>query len=146
MVANGGISSRRAIADLEKGQSMADVAVRDKNVVADRRSGKALLFSRWFPYSLILFAVASGFAYVYAFGVDVPWADDWCVRPKILSHYAQGTLTWAELWRNHNEHRIFFPELVMLGLGILAHGNVTFCLPYFSSPLENSCRKAVQRG
>jgi hypothetical protein len=47
------------------------------------------------------------------------------VRPKILSHYAQGTLTWAELWRNHNEHRIFFPELVMLGLGILAHGNVT---------------------
>ena len=89
---------------------------------------------RYLPYILILLAVLSGFSYVYAYGTNLFWGDDWCVRPSLLAHYADGTLSVAELWQQHNEHRIFFPKLVMLGLGVLTRGNVLADM-YFSEVL-----------
>ena len=89
---------------------------------------------RYLPYILILLAVLSGFGYVHAYGTNLFWGDDWCVRPSLLAHYADGTLTMAELWHPHNEHRIFFPKLVMLGLGVLTSGNVLADM-YFSEVL-----------
>ena len=55
---------------------------------------------------------------VWRFGVDVPYWDQWeLVAP--LDHLFAGTLRSAELFAQHNEHRILFPRMVMLGLARL---------------------------
>ena len=68
-------------------------------------------------------AVLSGFAYVYNYGVNVYWADDWDTLPELFEQHAAGTLTIAKFWELHNEHRHFFPKLAMFGLGLLTRGN-----------------------
>lgn len=47
--------------------------------------------------------------------VDVPLWDEWVWAPIIIN-YHHGTLTFQDLWTQHNEHRMFFPRLVMLTL------------------------------
>jgi hypothetical protein len=86
------------------------------------------LILRYAPWVLILLTVCIGFGYVDLFGVNVFLADEWDALLPLLSHYSDGTLTASELWKPHNEHRIFFPKLVMLGLGILTRGNIVAVL------------------
>ncbi|KAB8145721.1 hypothetical protein F8S13_01145 [Chloroflexia bacterium SDU3-3] len=50
--------------------------------------------------------------------VDVPFADQWALVP-LLQHAYQGRLNLGELWAQHNEHRLLFPRLLMLGLAWL---------------------------
>jgi hypothetical protein len=78
---------------------------------------------RCLPYALMLVAALIGLSYVHVFGANVLWYDDW-IRVPILSEYSAGTVTTAKLWEPHNEHRIVFPRLVMLGLDLLTKANV----------------------
>ncbi len=48
-------------------------------------------------------------------GVDVPYWDEWEWVPLIHAAHLH-TLTFADVWQPHNEHRIFFPNLIMLTL------------------------------
>jgi hypothetical protein len=65
--------------------------------------------------------------------VPVPFWDEWDTPGAQLASYYRGTLTWAELCSQHNEHRLLFPRLVWLPMAIVAgwdvrHGMVlTFC-------------------
>jgi hypothetical protein len=79
--------------------------------------------ARYSAYLLIALAVLSGFVYVYNYGVNVYWSDDWDTLPVLFEQHAAGTLTIAKFWELHNEHRIFFPKLAMFGLGLLTRGN-----------------------
>jgi hypothetical protein len=90
--------------------------------------------SRHLAWILIALAAFSGFAYVYAFGVNVFWWDDWTALPLLYEQYAEGTLTASSLWTQQNEHRIVLPKLVMLGLGVLTRGNA-LPLMYFTEVL-----------
>jgi hypothetical protein len=54
--------------------------------------------------------------------VDVPFADQWALVP-LLAHSYEGTLTFHDLWAQHNEHRLLFPRLLMLGLARLSGWN-----------------------
>jgi hypothetical protein len=58
------------------------------------------------------------FNYVFRFGVNVVFWDEWEIVPFFKDMYT-GRLTVASLFSQHNEHRIFFPRLIMLGLGHL---------------------------
>jgi hypothetical protein len=78
---------------------------------------------RYSAYGLIVLAAFSGFCYVYTFGVNLYWSDEWEVIPVLFQKYDDGNLTLAEFWKSHNEHCIFFPKLVLFGLGILTNGN-----------------------
>ncbi|MBX7246930.1 MAG: hypothetical protein K1X53_15645 [Candidatus Sumerlaeaceae bacterium] len=53
-------------------------------------------------------------------GVNVPVHDEWHLVDMFDRSYS-GTLTWDYLWLMRNEHRIFFPLLLLLGLGRLSH-------------------------
>ena len=53
------------------------------------------------------------FNFIYRFGVDVPFWDQWELVP-FLDLWASGTLSLGDLFSQHNEHRIFFPRLIML--------------------------------
>lgn len=62
------------------------------------------------------------FVYVRAFGVTVVYSDQWeMVRSFELLE--SGKLTLEHLFRLHNEHRFFFPRIIMLGLGSLTAWN-----------------------
>jgi len=65
--------------------------------------------------------------------VPVPFWDEWDTPGAQLASYYRGTLTFAELCSQHNEHRLLFPRLVWLPMAIVfgwdvRHGMVlTFC-------------------
>src|ERR1044071_6026625 len=40
-----------------------------------------------------------------AIGVDVPFEDDWDMLP-VITRWLAGTLTFADFWQQHSEHRI----------------------------------------
>jgi hypothetical protein len=65
--------------------------------------------------------------------VAVPFWDEWDTPGAQLAAYYRGTLHFAQLFSQHNEHRLFFPRLVWLPMAILAGWDVrhemllTFC-------------------
>ena len=61
--------------------------------------------------------------YVLQFGVNIPWWDEWAFVP-ILHSMLTGHLTFAQLWAQHNEDRILFPNLIELVLASLTRYNV----------------------
>jgi len=58
------------------------------------------------------------------FVVNVPYGDEWVYVPLIAKMHA-GQVTFSDLWAQHNEHRIVFPRLLMLGLASLNGWDVT---------------------
>jgi hypothetical protein len=56
--------------------------------------------------------------------VDVPFGDQWELVPR-LDHLDAGTLTFNDVWRQHNEHRPMFPIVIMLGLAQLTSWNIS---------------------
>jgi len=79
--------------------------------------------NRWFWWTL---AVLPFFFLAWATwhnALDFPFFDQWHFAPDVLKAF-EGTLTLGDLWRPHNEHRIFFPKLMMLVLARLSHWNV----------------------
>ena len=51
--------------------------------------------------------------------------DQWEFVPFLGKTY-RGELTLADLWAQHNEHRLFFPKLIMLGLARLTQWNIAW--------------------
>jgi hypothetical protein len=69
------------------------------------------------PIFLILLPVVLAFLYVGAFGVDVPFGDTWTMVDR-FEKLSQGTLTFRDLWVQHYEHRLLFPRIALLLLGV----------------------------
>ena len=72
--------------------------------------------------ALVATPLVLAFCCVYDCAVDVRYWDEWEGIP-ILQHSLQGKLTFADLFHQHNEHRIFLPRLVMLAIERLTHDN-----------------------
>ena len=60
---------------------------------------------------------------VRAYGVDVPYWDQWGLVPMLQKYHA-GTLTLADLFQQHNESRPFFPRLIGIALASMTGWNV----------------------
>jgi hypothetical protein len=56
------------------------------------------------------------------YSVEVPYMDEWEFVPLLERTY-QGSLTFHELWEQHNEHRIIFPRLILLAMARLTGWN-----------------------
>lgn len=75
-------------------------------------------------YPLILLPAVLSLLYVYLFGVSVVYDEAWGIVP-LFGKLASGELTIADLWVQHNEHRMLFPKGVQLLLGsITKYDNV----------------------
>src|SRR5262245_14310192 len=57
--------------------------------------------------------------------VDVPFFDQWGMVQR-LDHLASGTLTIADFWGQHSEHRPLVPIVVMLVLARLTRWNIAW--------------------
>jgi len=79
---------------------------------------------------LIIAPVLLNLAFIYKYGVNCVFWDQWEVVPLFDKLYS-GNLSFADLFAQHNEHRILLPRLVMLGLGSLTHYN-TVAEMYFA--------------
>src|SRR4051812_39131580 len=62
-------------------------------------------------------------ALIAKYGVNVPYADEFTIAP-LLAKAHEHTLTFADLFSQHNEHRYFFSRLLMIALVDLAHGDL----------------------
>src|ERR1035437_1720465 len=62
------------------------------------------------------------FMYVWIFGVNVLFLDEWTFIPLVRDYQAHG-ISFNMLFTQHNEHRLFFPRLLYLGLLPLGHMN-----------------------
>lgn len=58
-----------------------------------------------------------------AWSVNAPFADQW-IYADLLGKLHSGTLTFHDLWHQHNEHRIFFPKVVQLIVATITNWNV----------------------
>ena len=74
-------------------------------------AGRGLRGLLWLGLLLPVFLSVN---FVVRVAVDVPFWDQWELVPQISRMYA-GTLRFADLYLQHNEHRILVPRLVMLG-------------------------------
>ncbi len=89
-----------------------------------------MIRTRWLPWidtharsisASVLGLVAIAYlGFVYYFGVNVPFQDEWAVVILYRST-VHGRLSLAQLWTQHNENRMLFPNLLMLGLDHLSH-------------------------
>src|SRR6476620_11548249 len=57
------------------------------------------------------------------YGVNVPYADEWTNLLRV-EKWDTGRLTFDDLIRPHNGHRILVPRLIFLAFAEMAHGNV----------------------
>lgn len=85
-----------------------------------QQSLKVNLNSRLLFYSPLLAGVLFILVLVVHYGVNTPFWDDWEMVP-LFQHIGHHTLSFGELWHPHNEHRIFFPLLVLLANAYLTH-------------------------
>jgi hypothetical protein len=75
---------------------------------------------------ICLLILLSIFVYIYVFGVNIIFLDEWAFVPMLKKYQAEG-LSWELLFKQHNEHRIFFPRLFYIETVPLTHMN---SLPY----------------
>ncbi len=79
------------------------------------RPAKGLTRALWIGIAV---APALGIlAAIWAYGVNVPWMDDWMAIGAMFEKMSLGTLGFLDVTSQHNEHRIFFPKLICLALG-----------------------------
>jgi len=71
---------------------------------------------------LLILPAILGAIYVKIFGVNVVFWDQWELVPLIEKLY-RGNLTFDDFFAQHNEHRIFFPKIIMLILAHITHYN-----------------------
>src|SRR5919112_2596287 len=71
---------------------------------------------------LVLIPAALPYLYVRAFGVNVVFADAWDMV-LVFHKFFSGRLTFADLYAQHNEHRMFFLKGAELLLGLLTRYN-----------------------
>jgi hypothetical protein len=71
----------------------------------------------WIAFTLALALAPVGFLLwkLYGHGHAFPYWDAWELVP-ILRRIEAGGPAWAELWAQHNEHRIPVPRLIMIAL------------------------------
>lgn len=68
--------------------------------------------------ALCLAPVVFGFYVMTTHWIPVPYWDEWDSPGGQLASYYRGTLTWADLFSQHNESRSFFPRLLYLPIAI----------------------------
>ncbi|HVV25584.1 MAG TPA: hypothetical protein VHC21_00940 [Candidatus Saccharimonadales bacterium] len=94
------------------------------------KNEKSTFYKIFFYFPLILGGIFI-LTLIAHYGVNTPFWDQWDMVALFqkASHHSLG---FADLWHQHNEHRIFFPLLVLLANAYLTHWN-TFIEMFISA-------------
>ena len=69
--------------------------------------------------------IGAYFWLIHQYSVNVVYLDQWA-DVTLLDHWYTGTLTLSNLWASHGDHRILFPNLIVIALAQFTHFNVVF--------------------
>lgn len=94
---------------------MSEFAAKVPRLLANLPSRRVLLLAAIPPIYLI--------ALLLRYHLNAPYLDQWDLVPLLDKMY-QGTLGLADVWAQHNEHRLVFPKLIMLGLARLTQWDI----------------------
>jgi hypothetical protein len=72
---------------------------------------------------LLLLPVAYLLSLVAKYGVNVPYADEFTFVPLLVKAH-EHSVTWFDLFKQHNEHRYFFTRLLFIAFAWLAKGDL----------------------
>ena len=61
--------------------------------------------------------------FIHRYSINLLWGDTWS-DINLIGHAHAGNLSLSALWAQHNENRIFFPNLIVIVLGDATHFNV----------------------
>ena len=76
-------------------------------------------------FSVLAFSIQA-LLYISLYSVNVTHEDEWYLVPKLFEPYFNGDPSWvSKLFLQHNEHRLFFPNLIFLANASLTSWNVT---------------------
>src|SRR6516225_4605536 len=78
----------------------------DPRPSADRQS-PAPLYLGYVAWLLIALPVLLGLLYVYTYGVNIAWEDQFFSMTSTFEKYYGGNLHLSDFWQQHNEHRHF---------------------------------------
>jgi hypothetical protein len=73
--------------------------------------------------ALMAIPVLLYFWYISTYGVNVLFWDEWDEYIPFYDKLQSGTLSFADLFAQHNEHRLFFPKIIFLILGDISNFN-----------------------
>jgi Bacterial Ig domain len=74
--------------------------------------------------------IGAYFWLIHEYSVNVVYLDQWS-DVGLLSHWYSGSLTFSDLWASHSDHRILFPNLIVIALAEFTRFNVV-CEEYLS--------------
>lgn len=80
---------------------------------------------RYLYFGLILSPLVLLVYFTIKYASNFPFWDQWELVP-LLSNFYERTLTFADLWKQHNEHRILFPRIIMIALAVITHWNIYY--------------------
>lgn len=83
----------------------------------DKVPGRLSRLTGKIPYLLMLLPVLVAALYVQRYGVNAPYNDGLTLIP-LLEKFLAGELRFEDLAAQHNEHRIFFPRIAFILLGL----------------------------
>ncbi len=69
--------------------------------------------------------LAAYFVFIHHYSVNAVWYDQWW-DVQLLGHWYSGSLNLHQLWAQHGENRIFFPNLIVILLAETTHFNIVF--------------------
>lgn len=72
--------------------------------------------------TLIILPIIIGVKYIYSFGVNVPFWDQWDVIPFYEKTFGNN-LSISDLFTQHNESRLLFPRILMIILALITNYN-----------------------
>ncbi|HEV3410193.1 MAG TPA: hypothetical protein VG095_07855 [Chthoniobacterales bacterium] len=82
--------------------------------------------AEWLGAAAIAAAVAPAIlllGWINRYGINVPVGDEWALVP-FFEKWRNHQLTFADLYRQHNEHRILVPKLIYLAFADLTNWNL----------------------
>ncbi len=77
------------------------------------------------PMALILAPFAVLLCCIFRFAVNAPFSDEWALVDHLQKSF-DGALTVRNLFDQHNESRIFFPRIVLIGLARMTDWNIFY--------------------
>jgi hypothetical protein len=72
---------------------------------------------------IIVTTVVTGVLFIRRFAVNIIYYDQF-TDINVIHHAHSGTLSFGLLWAQHNENRVFFPNLIVLVLAYTTHFNI----------------------
>ena len=80
---------------------------------------------KWIRISLLLIAPTVLVLWLALYSINCPIGDEWALAPIVQKSY-EGSLTFQDLWKPHNEHRVVFPKFILLQIVRWSRWNVGY--------------------